>query len=467
MTALAAGWTGHDTRLIGATLLAIALIVLLITRYRMHPFLGLILGSGVLGIVAGMPVDQLIESFSDGVGETVAGVGVLIALGAILGKLLVDSGGAEQIVDTIIGRSSRKRLPWAIALVASLIGLPMFFEVGLVMLIPIVLMVARRTGTNVLLLGIPALAGLSVLHGLVPPHPGPLTAVDTLSVDLGLTLGLGLLIAVPTVAVAGPLFARVAVRWVPNAPAPSALVTAGGGGGGDIPPDDPEPARAHRSPSFLATLCTVLLPIVLMMGKALTDILLAEDSVPRRVFDFVGDPLVALLAAVVLGMFTLGRPAGLDAERLSGTVASSLPPIAGIVLIVGAGGGFKTTLVDAGVGDVIAELARSADLSALLLGWLLAVGIRLATGSATVATVTSAGILAPLAAGLDPVHGALLALAIGAGSLFLSHVNDAGFWLVKEYFGLSVGQTLKSWSVMETVISVVAIVLILTVGALL
>jgi GntP family gluconate:H+ symporter len=483
VTVLAAGAAGHDTRLIGAALLAIALIVLLITKFRMHPFLGLILGSGLLGIVAGMPVDKLIDSFSDGVGDTVSGVGVLIALGAILGKLLIDSGGAEQIVDTIVGRASGRRLPWAIALVASLIGLPMFFEVGLVLLIPIVLMVARRTQTNVLLLGIPALAGLSVLHGLVPPHPGPLVAVDALKADLGLTLGLGLLIAIPTVIVAGPLFARLAVRWVPNATAPAALVPAGGGGG--LPPESPASAspasaspasdgtgpdslaKSRQAPSFLATLCTVLLPVVLMLGKAFTDILAAEDSVLRRLFDFIGDPLVALLAAVVLGMFTLGRPAGLNRDQLSETVRTALPPIAGIILIVGAGGGFKSTLVDAGVGDVIAELARSASLSALLLGWLLAVGIRLATGSATVATVTSAGIMAPLAAGLDPVHGALLALAIGAGSLFFSHVNDAGFWLVKEYFGLSVGQTLKSWSVMETLISVVAIVLILALGALL
>ncbi|WP_216214377.1 GntT/GntP/DsdX family permease [Amycolatopsis aidingensis] len=459
MNTLAAAWTGQDTRLIAATLLAIALIVVLITKLKLHPFLALILSSGLLGLVAGMPVDSLIDSFTDGVGSTVASVGVLIALGAMLGRLLADSGGAEQIVDTIISRSGRRLLPWSMALVAALIGLPMFFEIGLVMLIPVVLLVSRRTGKPLMLLGIPALAGLSVLHGLVPPHPGPLAAAGALNANVGITLALGVLVAIPTVIVAGPLFGRLAARLVPDATAPAHLVPEAAPGASGTGRD--------RAPSFLATVSTVLLPVVLMMGKALADILLAEGDHVRRVLDFVGNPLVALLAAVLLGMVTLGRAAGFTRGKLSATLADALPPIAGILLIVGAGGGFKQTLVDAGVGDVITRLATGADFSPLLLGWLVAVAIRLATGSATVATVSAAGIVAPLAATLDPTHSALLVLAIGAGSLFFSHLNDAGFWLVKEYFGLSVGQTIKSWSLMETVISVVAIALILPLGALL
>ncbi|WP_158885485.1 gluconate:H+ symporter [Amycolatopsis anabasis] len=455
MTVIAAGWTGHDTRLIGATVLAIALIVVLITRLKLHPLLALILSSGLLGLVAGMPVDKLIKSFTNGVGSTVASVGVLIALGAMLGKLLADSGGAEQIVDTILNRAGRRTLPWAMALVAALLGLPMFFEIGLVLLIPVVLLVAKRSGQPLLLLGIPALAGLSVLHGLVPPHPGPLAAAGALNANIGITLALGVLVAVPTVIIAGPLFGRVAARMVPHATPPAHLVPEG------------RSEKRDRQPGFLSTVATVLLPVVLMLAKALSDILLAKESHLRRVLDFIGDPLVALLAAVLLGLFTLGRAAGFDRNRLSDTLSSALGPIAGILLIVGAGGGFKQTLVDAGVGDVITRLATGANFSPLLLGWLVAVAIRLATGSATVATVSAAGIVAPLAATLDPTHSALLVLAIGAGSLFFSHVNDAGFWLVKEYFGLSVGQTLKSWSIMETVISVVAIALILPLGALL
>ncbi|GAA4554431.1 GntT/GntP/DsdX family permease [Amycolatopsis samaneae] len=453
MTILAAGWTGHDTRLIGATVLAIALIVVLITKVKLHPFLALILGSGVLGLVAGMPVDKLLKSFSGGVGSTVASVGVLIALGAMLGKLLADSGGADQIVDTVLGKVRGRGLPWAMALVAALIGLPMFFEIGLVMLIPVVLLAAKRSGKPVLLLGIPALAGLSVLHGLVPPHPGPLAAAGALNANVGITLAFGLLVGIPTVVIAGPLFGRLAARMVPDATPPARLV--------------PERESDDKPrPSFAATLSVVLLPVVLMLAKALSDILLGKENHLRRVLDFIGDPLVALLAAVLVAMIVLGRPAGLNRAKLSETIGDSLGPIAGIMLIVGAGGGFKQTLVDAGVGDVITGLAKGANLSPLLLGWLVAVAIRLATGSATVATVSAAGIVAPLAATMDPSHSALLVLAIGAGSLFLSHVNDAGFWLVKEYFGMSVGQTLKSWSAMETLISVVAIALILPLSAL-
>ena len=454
MTTLAAAWTGHDTRLISATVIAIAVIVVLITKFKLHAFLALILGSGVLGLIAGMPVDQLLKSFSSGVGSTVASVGVLIALGAMLGKLLADSGGAEQIVDTIISRAGKRALPWAMALVAGLVGLPMFFEIGLVLLIPIVLLVVKRTRQPLMLVGIPALAGLSVLHGLVPPHPGPLAAAGALNANVGIVLAFGLLVAIPTVIIAGPLFAKIAARWVPDAVAPERLV-----------PERAEEERRHR-PSFAATLITVLLPVVMMLAKALSDILAHSGTPTRRVLDFIGDPLVALLVAVIVGMFTLGRAAGFTRDKLTATVSASLGPIAGIMLIVGAGGGFKQTLVDAGVGKVITQLATGASFPALLLGWLVAVAIRLATGSATVATVSAAGIVGPLAATMSPTHAALLVLAVGAGSLFFSHVNDAGFWLVKEYFGLSVGQTIRSWSVMETIISVVAIAIILPLGAL-
>ncbi|MEV6642417.1 gluconate:H+ symporter [Amycolatopsis sp. NPDC051371] len=453
MTTLAAAWTGHDTRLIVATLVAIAVIVVLITKVKLHPFLSLVLGSLILGLTAGMPVDKLLKSFSGGVGSTVASVGILIALGAMLGKLLADSGGADQIVDTVLGKARGAALPWAMALVAALIGLPMFFEIGLVMLIPVVLLAAKRTGKPLMLLGIPAVAGLSVLHGLVPPHPGPLAAAGALNANVGITLAFGLLVGIPTLVIAGPLFGKLAARLVPDAAPPERLI-----------PERADPDKPR--PSFAATLTTVLLPVVLMLAKALSDILLAKESQARKILDFVGDPLIALLVAVLVGMVLLGRPAGLDRSRLSTVVGDSLGPIAGIILIVGAGGGFKQTLVDAGVGDVITGLAKDAHLSPLLLGWLVAVAIRLATGSATVATVSAAGIVAPLAAGMDPSHSALLVLAIGAGSLFFSHVNDAGFWLVKEYFGLSVGQTLKSWSVMETLISVVAIALILPLSLL-
>ncbi|AEW93263.1 MULTISPECIES: GntT/GntP/DsdX family permease [Streptomycetaceae] len=438
-----------DLQLGIAALVGIAVIVLLITRWKMHAFLALTIGSGVLGVVAGAPLAATITSFTTGLGSTVAGVGVLIALGAILGKLLADSGGADQIVDTILARAGERRLPWAMTLIAALIGLPLFFEVGIVLLIPVVLLAARRGNQSLMRIGVPALAGLSVMHGLVPPHPGPLAAVAAIHANLGTTLALGVLVAIPTVIIAGPLYGRIADRWV--------KVT---------PPDRMTPARAsddlQRRPGFAATVATVLLPVVMMLAKALVDVLVKDEhSTVYRVFDVIGTPVVALLAAVVVAMFTLGRPAGFGKERISSTVEAALGPIAGIVLIVGAGGGFKQVLVDAGVGRMILGWSHGWHISPLLLAWLIAVLIRVATGSATVATISAAGLVAPLAADMSTTHSALLVLAVGTGSLFFSHVNDAGFWLVQEYFGMSVPQTLKSWSVMETVISVVGLVFIM------
>ncbi|MFD7441128.1 GntP family permease [Streptomyces sp. NPDC059909] len=428
-----------------AVLAGIAVIVVLITKFKLHAFLSLTIGSLALGAFAGAPLDKTIESFTKGLGTTVAGVGVLIALGAILGKLLADSGGADQIVDTILAKASGRSMPWAMVLIASIIGLPLFFEVGIVLLIPVVLMVAKRGNYSLMRIGIPALAGLSVMHGLIPPHPGPLVAIDAIGANLGVTLALGLVVAIPTVIIAGPVFSRYAARWV-DIPAPDGMVP------------ERSPEELEKRPSFGATVATVLLPVVLMMGKALVDIVIDDpENHVQRVADVIGSPLIALLAAVIVGMFTLGRAAGFSKGRIASTVEKSLAPIAGVLLIVGAGGGFKTTLIDIGVGQMILDFSKNWAIPTLLLAWLIAVAIRLATGSATVATISAAGLVAPLAAGMGTAEAALLVLAIGAGSLFFSHVNDAGFWLVKEYFGMNVGQTIKTWSVMETIISVVGI----------
>lgn len=435
-----------------AVLAGIAVIVLLITKSKLHAFLALTIGSLALGAIAGAPLDKVLTSFSTGLGTTVAGVGVLIALGAILGKMLADSGGADQIVDTILEKARGRSMPWAMVLIASVIGLPLFFEVGVVLLIPVVLMVAKRGNYSLMRIGIPALAGLSVMHGLVPPHPGPLVAVDAVGADLGVTLALGVLVAIPTVIIAGPVFSKYAARWV-DVPAPDRLVA------------QRMSEELEKRPGFGATLFTVLLPVILMLAKALVDIVVDDpENHLQRVFDVIGAPMIALLASVLAGIFTLLRPAGYSKERISPLVEKSLAPIAGILLIVGAGGGFKQTLIDTGVGRMVLDISKDWSIPALLLAWLIAVAIRLATGSATVATISAAGLVAPLAADMSTTHAALLVLAIGAGSLFFSHVNDAGFWMVKEYFGLAVGQNIKTWSVMETIVSVVAggIVLLLS-----
>ena len=442
---VASGW-----QLITAALAGIALIVVLITLVKLHPFLALILGALTVGIVAGENVNDVLASFTAGFGSTAAGVGSLIALGAMFAKLLADSGGADQIVDTIVGRASPRMLPWAMAAVGAIIGLPMFFEIGLVLLMPVIYLVSRRAQVSLITVGIPALAGLSAMHGFVPPHPGPVTAIDYLHADLGVTLAMGLVVAIPTVIVAGPLFGSIAGRWV-VLEAPSTWET--------------EERDASARPSFGITIATVLLPVVLMLGKAVLDIVIddPEDTV-QQVGDVIGNPFVALLISVLVAMYTFGVRVGMDRQRLADTVSSSLPPIAGILLIVSAGGGFKQVLVDSGIGTLLADWAKGANVSVLLLAWVLAVLIRLATGSATVATITASSLMIGLVDGLSTGETSLVVLAVGAGSVFFSHVNDAGFWLVKEYFGMSVGQTLKTWSLMETVLSVTGLLMVLILG---
>jgi GntP family gluconate:H+ symporter len=353
----------------------------------------------------------------------------------------------------------------------------MFFEIGLVLLMPVIYLVAKRSQLSLITVGIPALAGLSAMHGLVPPHPGPLTAIQLLNADLGVTLALGVAVAIPTVIVAGPLFGRLAGRWVvvdvPDRFEADDFARNGGGSvtsavaGADGEGTTTQTAtRVERQrPSFGRTLFSVLLPVGLMMGKALVDIFIDDKTnVARQVFDVLGRPLMALLIAVVAGIFTLGRGAAMTRDQIVKCLETSLPPVAGIILIVAAGGGFKQVLVDSGIGTLLADWAKGANVSVILLAWVLAVLIRLATGSATVATITASSLMLGLVEGMSTGQVSLVVLAVGAGSLFFSHVNDAGFWLVKEFFGMTVGQTIKSWSIMETVLSVTGLVLVLLLG---
>lgn len=447
----ASSWSGHDTQLIVVTVIGIAIIVALIMALKMHPFLALVLGSAFIGFAADVTPAKIITNFETGVGATLQEVGLLIALGAMLGKLLADSGGADKVIDKLLASARPAVVPWAVTLVALIIGLPMFFEIGLVLLIPVIVLLTERSGLRLMRVAIPALAALSVLHGLVPPHPGPLLAISLVHAQLGTTLALGLLVGIPTVVICGPLLSLLLTRFVPvNAPASA--------GGVDTTTPRSRAEDVARPPSFAVTVLTVLFPVVLMLSKGLADIIDTDAKHPgvaRTILDFIGEPLVAMTLAVLLAMITFGYAVGMKGGSISSRITTAVGPVAAVMLIVGAGGGLKQTLIGAGVGDSVAKLASNSHLSVLLLGYLIAVALRLATGSATVATITAAGIVAPLAGNLTSTHDALLALAIGAGSLFLSHVNDAGFWLVKESFGLTVGQTFKSWSIMETAVSVV------------
>lgn len=473
LTHLAAGTelvepVAGGVQLVLAALAGIALIVVLITIVKLHPFLALIFGALTVGMAAGENISDVLASFSSGFGSTAASVGILIALGAMFAKLLADSGGADEIVDTIVGHASPRMLPWAMALVGAIIGLPMFFEIGLVLLMPVIYLVARRSQLSLITVGIPALAGLSAMHGFVPPHPGPVAAISLLNADLGVTLALGVLVAIPTIVVAGPLFGKLAGRWVvlevPDR-FDAADATDGDSNGDGAAGATGTVTATKTRPTFGLTMFSVLLPVALMMGKALVDILVDDKShLLRQTFDILGQPLMALLIAVVVGMFTLGGGAKMSRDEIVKIIESSLPPVAGIILIVAAGGGFKQVLVDTGIGTLLAEWAKGANFSVVLLAWVLAVLIRLATGSATVATITASSLMLGLVEGMSTGQVSLVVLAVGAGSLFFSHVNDAGFWLVKEYFGMTVGQTIKSWSLMETVLSVSGLVFVLLLG---
>jgi len=427
-------------QLILAALAGIATIVVLIVALKVHPFLSLMGGSAVMALIAGVPFADTFKSFVSGLGSTLAGVGLLIILGSIIGTLLVSSGGADAIVDTILSKTPVQRLPWAMALIAFIVGIPLFFEVGVVILIPVVMFAARRANLPVVLLGIPALAGLSALHGLVPPHPGPLIAISALQANLGLTLGLGLLVAVPCVIISGPLLGKMMAKWVAH-PAREDFL-------------GHSPAEGVKRPTFGVSLMVVLLPVVLMLAATLVETTGVKATPFGAAVAFIGTPLIALLITTIVAMFVFGYSLGKSLSEVGTQVGDSFGPIAGILFIVGAGGGFKQTLVDSKIADMLAQALVQAALPVLLSAWLVSVAIRLATGSATVATITAGGIMAPLAAGLPATHVALMVLSIGAGSVFLSHVNDAGFWLVKEYFGMSVGETFKTWSLMETVLSV-------------
>ncbi|MBJ8340278.1 gluconate transporter [Antrihabitans sp. YC3-6] len=438
-----------NAQLIIAAIVGVAVIVVAITWLKLHPFVSLTVGAIGVGIGAGLGATDSVKGFTNGFGSTMGSVGILIGFGAMFGKLLADSGGADRIVDTLVGRSNTKYLPWTMGLVGAVIGLPMFFEIGLVLLMPVIILVARRSGLSLITIAIPTLAGLSAMHGLVPPHPGPLVAVAALDANLGLTLGFGVLVAIPTIVIAGPLFGKLAARWV-DVPVPALFLTS---------EDDEEAEAKKQRPSFAIALTAILLPVVLMLGKALADVVAEESTSPAKaVLDFLGTPVIALGLALLAGIVLLGRGGGMDRNDISKTLENSLPPIAGILLIVGAGGGFKQVLIDTGIADAIADAIKGSSLPVLLLAWFVAVLIRVATGSATVATVTASGILAPVALDLSSTHVSLMVLAIGSGSLFLSHVNDAGFWLVKEYLGVTVVQNLKTWTAMECVISVSGLV---------
>ncbi|RFU45815.1 GntP family permease [Paraburkholderia sp. DHOC27] len=440
---------------------AIAALILLITRYKVYPFLVLIIVSLLLGLVAGMPMGTIVKSFETGNGNTLGHIAIVVGLGTMLGKMMAESGGAERIATTLIDKFGEKHIHWAMMVVAIIVGLPVFFEVGFVLLIPIAFNVAKRTGKSLLLVGLPMIAGLSVVHGLIPPHPAAMLAVQAYHADIGRTITYGLIVGVPCAIVAGPLFALLISRYIKlpenNPLAAQFLGSAVDDNAKEKDKDKPKP---RDLPSFGVTLFTILLPVILMLIGSWADLVFAPKTLPNDLLHFIGNSDVALLIAVLVSFWTFGAKRGFNREQIQKFCGECLAPIAGITLIVGAGGGFGRVLMDSGISKEIVNAATAAHLSPLLFAWCVAALIRLATGSATVAMTTACGIVAPIAAaGAVQVRPELLVLATGSGSLIFSHVNDGGFWLIKEYFGMTVGQTFKTWSLLETIISLMGLAL--------
>src|SRR6266850_2116856 len=384
-----------NTQLLLLALGAVAVLIVLIARFKLHPFIALITVSLALGIVAGMPFGGVVKALQDGVGTVLGFIAIVVALGTMLGKMMAESGAAARIATTLIDAFGERYVHWAVMVVAFIVGIPVFFQVGFVLLVPLVFTIARRTGMSLIKIGIPLVAGLSVVHGMLPPHPAAMLAVIAYNADVGRTILYGLLVGLPTASLAGPIFATwVAPRIVLPPDNPIARQLEGSS-------NDPDASGAvQQTPGFGISLFTVLVPVILMLLASVGDAALDSTSSARSVLHFLGNPIVALLLALLFSFWSLGRARHFTRQLLMKFCNDCLAPTATILLVIGAGGGFNQVLVGSGVGRAVADLARGSHLSPLVLGWMVAALIRVATGSATVAMTTAAGIVAPIAASI-------------------------------------------------------------------
>jgi GntP family gluconate:H+ symporter len=438
--------TAQDFRLLSAAVLGIGVAVLLILRGRLHPFFALLCGAFLVGAVAGQTPGETAKAVQTGVGDILGGTGVVVALGLSLGAMLQLSGGARRLAKSVLDMTGVAAAPWASLAAAMLVGLPLFFETGLVLLMPVIgaavssmSAIGDRNRMRLRIM-LPALAGLSVLHALVPPHPGPLLAISALGANLSRTMVYGLVVAIPTAILSGPLLAIFISRGVRVA---SPLLEAAAA-----------PDRAP--PPNWASAAVVLAPVLLIASGQFEGLLPAAARGNWGWAVGLSNPILALLLSNLLALPLLFGRALADRAMQEAVWGEALKPAGAILLAIGAGGGLKQVLISAGLSDLLASVALHSRLSPLVLGWLVAVCIRLATGSATVATITAAGLLRKLLA-LTGVSPDWMVLAIGAGSVFFSHVNDPGFWLVRSYLGVSTAGAFRTWSVLETVISVVGL----------
>ena len=432
-----------DSGLILTAVAGIFILLFLVMKVKLHAFVALLLVSLLVGVTAGMPLTGVIESIQKGMGGTLGFVAVVVGLGAMFGQMLEVSGGAERLAQTLLQRFGEDKAQWSLGLTGFLVAIPVFFDVGFIILVPLVYGLAQKTGRSLLYYGIPLLAGLAVTHSFVPPTPGPIAVANLLGADLGWVILFGAMAGIPAMIIAGPLFGRWIARRI-HVGVPEYMQLT--------------PRKADRElPSFLTVAGIILVPLALILVNTVTNVLLPADHSARVFLGFLGHPFVALLIATLLAFTLLGTRRGFTRDEVQNIATKALEPAGIIILVTGAGGVFKQVLIDSGVGQVLGNMMAGSALPPILLAFLIASLVRIAQGSATVAMITAAGLIAPLATTLNlqgPVLG-LLVIAIAAGATILSHVNDSGFWLVNRYFGLDVKDTLKSWTVMETLIALV------------
>jgi len=431
-------------------ILGIALLFLLIAKFKLNAFITFILVSLMVGIAEGMELPAVVTSIQNGMGSTLGFLVMILGLGAMLGKLVADSGAAQRITTSLVAGFGEKNIQWALVLTGFIVGIPMFYSVGFVILVPLVFTVAAATGLPLLYVGLPMLASLSVTHGYLPPHPAPTAIVVLFNANLGKTLVYGLIVAVPAIVVAGPLYSRM-VKKIPAKPMKQFINPR-------ILTDDEMPGTAN-------SILTALLPIILIASATVSRLFLPEGSYVLKIIAFLGDPVIAMLIAVLVAIFTLGLRNGRKMDEVMNSAGKAVSGITMVLLIIAGAGALKQVLVDSGVSDYIAALLKHSTISPLLLAWGITAIIRVCVGSATVAGLTAAGIVTPMIPG-SGVPAELMVLAIGSGSLMLSHVNDGGFWLFKEYFNLSVRDTLRTWTIMETTVGIMGLLGVLALNAL-
>ncbi|WP_299322142.1 gluconate:H+ symporter [uncultured Maribacter sp.] len=429
-------------------ILGILLLFILIAKFKLNAFITFIIVSLFVGIAEGMEPISVVDSIQKGIGNILGFLVIILGLGAMLGKLVADSGAAQRITTKLVEKFGKKNIQWAVVLTGFIVGIPMFYSVGFVILVPLVFTIAAATGLPLLYVGLPMLASLSVTHGYLPPHPAPTALASMFNADIGKTLLYGIIVAIPAIIVAGPLLSRT-LKGINATPLKEFL--------------NPVVLKEDEMPSMANSIISALLPVILIAVAALAQLLLPADFFLTKILVFMGNPAIAMLIAVLVAIYTLGLGQGKSMKEVMDSVGSAITGITMVLLIIAGSGALKQVLIDSGVSEYIGGILEQSSISPLILAWLIATIIRVCVGSATVAGLTAAGIVLPLVQGTG-ASPELMVLAIGSGSLMLSHVNDSGFWLFKEYFNLSVKDTLKSWTVMETTVGVMGLIGVLVIN---